>query len=92
MECRKKCGACCIVPSISEPFLGMPGGKPAGVPCVHLDLEKNCTLFGDVRRPDICKKYLPERQFCGDSVEKAFENLEILEKTTLSLEQKSIGC
>ena len=40
------CGACCIAPSITSPIPGMPHGKPAGIPCVQLDEDFGCRLFG----------------------------------------------
>ena len=56
MDCRNHCGACCIAPSIAEPFYGMPAGKPAGVPCVHLDDDMRCMIFADARRPEFSRK------------------------------------
>lgn len=67
MECREHCGACCIAPSINGTFYGMPGGKPAGVPCVHLDDEMRCKLFGDSRRPALCEQFKPEPAVCGEA-------------------------
>ncbi|HRZ01930.1 MAG TPA: YkgJ family cysteine cluster protein, partial [Burkholderiaceae bacterium] len=46
MNCRPGCGACCIAPSITRPLPGMPDGKPAGVPCAHLDADLRCALWG----------------------------------------------
>ena len=83
MECRPRCGACCIAPSIARPFYGMPHGKPAGVACVHLDAEMRCRLFGDTRRPALCDKFRAELAVCGDSPEQALQiigQLEILSK------------
>ena len=48
MSCRPGCGACCIAPSISSL------NKPAGVPCVHLDTDFRCTIFGRPERPACC--------------------------------------
>lgn len=73
MECREGCGACCIAPSINQPFYGMPHGKPAGVPCIHLDRHYRCALFGDARRPPVCQQFEPEPLFCGDSREQAMK-------------------
>ena len=42
MDCRPRCAACCIAPSISSPIPGMPEGKPAGVACVQLDADLRC--------------------------------------------------
>ena len=80
MQCRSACGACCIAPSIVTPFYGMPHGKPAGVPCVHLDAEMRCGLFGDPRRPALCAAYVPDREFCGDDRQQALVRIELLER------------
>ncbi len=79
MQCRKQCGACCIAPSITTPFLGMPRGKPAGVKCIHLDYQQRCQLFGDIRRPNLCKIFNPEKEFCGESFLEAYKNLTSIE-------------
>jgi len=65
MECRDKCGACCIAPAINTPFYGMPHGKPAGVACVHLDRLMRCSIFDDARRPKVCSAFQAEVDFCG---------------------------
>ena len=67
MRCREHSGACCVAPSINTPFYGMPDGKPAGTPCVHLDEAMRCRLFGDERRPALCADFAPEREICGHS-------------------------
>lgn len=79
MQCRSGCGACCIAPSISRPFYGMPGGKPAGVPCVHLDEAMRCRLFGDPRRPAVCGAFQAEESVCGGSRAQALTLLGDLE-------------
>ncbi|MEN9889340.1 MAG: hypothetical protein RL559_1377, partial [Pseudomonadota bacterium] len=53
LACRPGCGACCTAPSISSPIPGMPQGKPAGVPCVQLDAQRRCKLFGLPERPAV---------------------------------------
>jgi Fe-S-cluster containining protein len=73
MQCRDKCGACCIAPAISQPFYGMPQGKPAGVSCIHLDRQMRCMLFGDPRRPKVCSEFTPEIDFCGETREEAIK-------------------
>ncbi|MFO1271509.1 MAG: YkgJ family cysteine cluster protein [Rubrivivax sp.] len=67
MECRPGCGACCTAPSISSPIPGMPAGKPAGVPCVQLDDQLRCRLFGRPERPSVCVSLQPSKEMCGDS-------------------------
>lgn len=82
MDCRPGCAACCIAPSISSPLPGMPNGKPAGVPCAHLDEELRCTLFGDPRRPAVCRGLRPSIGMCGGSAAEAMANLARLEALT----------
>ena len=79
MKCRTNCGACCIIPSISASIPGMPDGKPAGVPCIHLDEHMCCRIFNDPRRPETCANFKPEALFCGNSREDAITILQSLE-------------
>lgn len=78
-ECRPGCGACCIAPSISSPIPGMPNGKPAGTPCVQLDENHHCKLFGDPSRPAVCEAFQAEHNVCGNSREQALIILTELE-------------
>lgn len=87
MKCRAECGACCIAPGISLPFYGMPGGKPPGVPCVHLTATLQCALFGDPRRPRVCETFLPEPAFCGTTREQALDIMASIEVQTARSEQ-----
>ncbi len=80
MECREKCGACCIAISISSPIPGMPHGKPAGIPCIQLTDKYQCLLFGSNERPQVCRGFKPEELFCGNSQEEAMEILSNLEQ------------
>ncbi|WP_020650682.1 hypothetical protein [Solimonas variicoloris] len=82
MKCRPRCGACCIAPSISSPLPLMPGGKPAGVPCLHLRTDLGCDLFGDPRRPAVCGGLQPSLEMCGDGREYALRHLSELERDT----------
>ena len=91
MKCRKKCGACCIAPSITTPFFGMPMGKPAGAKCIHLDSDMRCQLFDDIRRPILCEKFIPEKYFCGDSFREAYRNLTSIEALTKKDRLKTIS-
>ncbi len=77
MECRKYCGACCIAPSISSPLPGMPDGKPAGLPCIHLQKDLSCGIYE--QRPKVCKDFLAEDRVCGTSREEALDILNRLE-------------
>lgn len=88
MQCREQCGACCIAPTISQPFYGMPSGKPAGIRCTHLSVSLRCDLFGDPRRPSCCLSFQPEASFCGNSTEQAMQLMACLE----DLDDHSDGC
>jgi len=82
MKCRDRCGACCIAPSITSPIPGMPYGKPAGIPCVQLDDEYRCRLFGKPERPAFCASLRPQPSMCGDRRAEAFLILSALELAT----------
>jgi len=82
MECREKCGACCISPSISSAIPGMPKGKPAGVRCVQLNDQNNCKLFGKPDRPKVCGSLKPSKEMCGLSQSDALKYLANLEELT----------
>lgn len=82
MECRVRCGACCIAPSITSPIPGMPHGKPAGIACVQLDDDYRCRLFGKPERPAFCASLKPQREMCGDTRESAIAMLSELERMT----------
>ncbi|TFH35988.1 MAG: YkgJ family cysteine cluster protein [Bacteroidia bacterium] len=80
MKCRSGCGACCIAPSISSPIPGMPGGKPAGVRCIHLDDSYRCLIFSDAGRPLVCSTFVAEAEFCGTTRLEALKILSELER------------
>lgn len=82
MECRPHCAACCIAPSISSPIPGMPDGKPAGVPCVQLDAQGRCRLFGQPQRPAVCASLQPSPEMCGESRQQAMLWLARLDRLT----------
>jgi len=82
MDCRPRCGACCIAPSISSPIPGMPGGKPAGVRCVQLRADESCALFGRPERPAVCRQLRPGADMCRDSRAAALAGLAALEAAT----------
>jgi hypothetical protein len=82
VDCRPRCGACCIAPAITRPFFGMPGGKPAGERCVHLDGDFRCGLYGRPERPACCRQFDAEEAFCGDSREQALHILADLEESS----------
>ena len=82
MECRRNCGACCIAPAISQPYWGMPEGKPAGVRCVHLTSDFLCGIFDDSRRSWACGGFQAEPWVCGENREEALQILAGLEAQT----------
>ena len=60
----------------------MPNGKPAGVPCVQLDEELRCKVFGQPQRPAFCGGLQPSAEMCGTSREEAMVWLSRLERAT----------
>jgi uncharacterized protein len=60
----------------------MPGGKPAGVPCIQLDHELRCKLFGRPERPSFCIGLQPSPEMCGEAREQAIVWLTSLELAT----------
>lgn len=80
--CRAGCGACCIAPSITSPIPGMPHGKPAGERCVQLDADNLCRLFGDPRRPAVCRQFDYDDEICGEQRQDALDILTELETLT----------
>jgi Fe-S-cluster containining protein len=75
MNCRKNCGACCIALSISSPLPGMPGGKLAGVRCIHLLDDNRCAIYNDPGYPKVCSDFNAEPEFCGFDRKEAMEIL-----------------
>jgi hypothetical protein len=82
MICRPGCAACCIAPSISSAMPGLPQGKPAGMPCPHLDGALRCRLFGQPERPAVCRSLSASAEMCGGTREYALHFLERLEHAT----------
>lgn len=82
MDCRPGCGACCIAPSIATAIPDMPHGKPAGMPCVQLDDDLRCRLFGRPERPAFCASLQPAADMCGGSRDDAIDLLSLLEIAT----------
>lgn len=60
----------------------MPLGKPAGVPCVQLDKDFGCRLFGSPLRPAVCGGLQPSLEMCGATREHALRFLAHLETAT----------
>ncbi len=86
MICRPHCAACCIAPSISSAMPGLPEGKPAGMPCPHLDAALRCKLFESPLRPSVCGSLKPSIEMCGLSRVAAMAYLEGLECATAPFE------
>lgn len=82
MECRRGCAACCIAPSISSPIPGMPHGKPAGIPCVQLDDDLRCRLFGHPDRPAVCSSLQPRPDLCGRDRDEALALIAAMDAAT----------
>lgn len=80
MDCREDCGACCIALSISSPIPGMPGGKPAGIRCIHLTENYRCAIYDTADKPRVCTDFKAEPEFCGNSGEEAMQILSSLSK------------
>jgi Fe-S-cluster containining protein len=79
MKCRENCGACCTAPSISSPIPGMPHGKPAGIPCIHLSEDFRCLIYNDPGKPAVCNNFQADPDVCGTSREEALILLTDLE-------------
>ena len=90
MDCRSNCGACCIAPSISAPMPGMPNGKPAGVPCIHLDENFRCLIFNSPLRPKVCGEFRAEELVCGTNRLEALEILSNLENGLLPITKDTL--
>lgn len=60
----------------------MPDGKPAGVPCVQLDADLRCRLFGSPERPAVCAGLQPGLEMCGTDRVHAMTWLTRLEQAT----------
>lgn len=81
MNCRK-CGACCIAPSITTAIPNMPSGKPAGVRCANLDERNECTLYGKAERPAFCLGWQPMSEVCGQAFDEAVACITAMERAT----------
>lgn len=61
----------------------MPNGKPAGVPCIQLDDDLRCKVFGQPERPAFCAGLQASAEMCGDTREDALVWLTQLEQATM---------
>jgi len=82
MKCRENCGACCIAPSISSPIPGMPVGKPAGMPCIHLSADYRCQIYDHPAKPAVCNNFQPDPDICGSTREEAMILIGALEASS----------
>ncbi|WP_374089582.1 YkgJ family cysteine cluster protein [Methylomicrobium lacus] len=82
MQCRIGCGACCIAPSISSAIPLHPFGKPAGMRCLHLDVQNKCSIFLHPSRPLVCRGFQATEDSCGSSAEEAMAILSEWENLT----------
>lgn len=71
--------------SIASPIPGMPHGKPAGVPCVQLDDDLRCRLYGRPERPAVCISLRRDDAWCGPDGETARVRWGTLENETRPL-------
>jgi uncharacterized protein len=78
MNCRK-CGACCIAPSIKSYIKGMEDGKPSMSQCIHMDDNNLCLLFNKPERPKFCINYTPDKDFCRKNFDEAIKFLSDIE-------------
>lgn len=61
----------------------MPNGKPAGVPCVNLDMETlRCTIWETAVYPAVCRNFRPSLENCGNSRAEALHILTVMEEVT----------
>jgi uncharacterized protein len=60
----------------------MPNGKPANTPCVQLDAQQRCKIFGSPLRPKVCAGLQPAADMCGSSRQQAMTWLLELEALT----------
>ena len=69
----------------------MPYGKPAGMPCVQLDADYRCRLFGKPERPTFCLSLRPNADMCGENRTHAIALLDQLELATAPSEPAVLG-
>jgi hypothetical protein len=60
---------------------GLPGGKPPGTRCPHLDSHHLCLIYNSKEKPEACTGWKPS-ELCGNSFQDAMGNLEEMEKKT----------
>jgi len=60
----------------------MPHGKPANTPCIQLDEQQRCKIFGSPLRPKVCAGLKPSAEMCGATSQQAMTFLIHLEALT----------
>lgn len=61
----------------------MPNGKAAGEACVNLDRDSmRCRIWGTAEYPDVCQRFTPSGENCGDTPAQAIRLLSVLESAT----------
>jgi len=60
----------------------MPGGKPAGTPCIQLTEDLRCGIFGQPERPACCSGLQASEEMCGNSRDQALIWLTRMEDMT----------
>jgi Fe-S-cluster containining protein len=73
IQCRKFCGACCIMSEIQARFEQLPEGKPRFIPCIHLGSKFECTIYE--KRPQVCRDFEPRSEWCGSTQKEALNRL-----------------
>jgi len=61
---------------------GSPGGKPAGVACLHLSAGYRCLIYTSPERPAVCARFAAEPDACGQTREHAMVYLAELKRLT----------
>jgi hypothetical protein len=60
----------------------MPGGKPAGVRCIHLTGDNTCAIHGRDDYPPVCRNLRASEEMCAGSFDEAMAYLSQLETLT----------
>jgi hypothetical protein len=62
----------------------MPAGKPAGVVCANLDRrDQRCLIWGSEDYPQVCRRFMPAVEVCGETREQAIHLIDAMERATL---------
>jgi hypothetical protein len=58
----------------------MPGGKAAGMKCLHLREDYSCGIYEN--RPKVCREFRASEEYCGSNRYEALVLLSDLERNT----------